>query len=233
MQVLRSILKIGNGGVALTDEFGSESGIQLELMLGTAVRLEFDLRGEPESVNGKLSCFPAVEAGSISHYFAIDTLNSNSSSPALLRYNDVGLSCDENGHNIFSVELANNATEKIIAALQNKENAAFRAEIGGVGAEGQTLFAWQFDLYIRSRVYLGNGEETAVSEPEYYTALQVDAKISAAHAEADENIRLNSEAAVRHDAALADHENRIDKLEEELSEFGGLISGIQSELEEI
>ena len=226
-------MKISNGGVVLTDEFGSESGIQLELMLGTAVRLEFDLRGEPESVNGKLSIFPAVETGSVSHYFAIDTGNANSSSPALLRYHDVDLSCDEDGHNIVSVGLANNAAEKIIEALQNKELAVFRAEIGGIGADGQALFAWQFDIVIRSRVYLGHGDETIISDPAYYTALQVDAIINAAHAETDENIRLNSEAAARHEAALTAQGNRIGKLENDLLQLDNRISAIQNELEEI
>ena len=57
MQTLRSILRIGSGGTALTDEFGSESGIQLELMLGTACRLEFDLRGEPEKAEKLATLF--------------------------------------------------------------------------------------------------------------------------------------------------------------------------------
>ena len=39
MQILHSILQIGSSGCRLTDEFGSECGIKLELMLGTAARL--------------------------------------------------------------------------------------------------------------------------------------------------------------------------------------------------
>ena len=178
MQVLRSILKISNGGVVLTDEFGSESGIQLEIMLGTACRLEFDLRGEPEKENSKLPAFPAHNAGSTGWYFALDSKNSNSSTPALLKYSGITLLQNEKGLNILAVELSDNATEAVLAALSGQESAPFRAEIGGLDPEGTTVFAWQFDLIIRSRVFYGSGDETALNDPAYYTAAQIEAMLN-------------------------------------------------------
>lgn len=178
MQTLRSILRIGSGGTALTDEFGSESGIQLELMLGTACRLEFDLRGEPEKEDSQLPVFPALDAGSCAFYFALDSKNSNSAQPALLRYNSITLEKDSKGHNIFAVELPNNASDAVLAAMQGVENSVFRAEIGGIDGEGATVFAWQFDLTIRSRVYLGEADESVFSDPAYYTAVQIEAMLN-------------------------------------------------------
>ena len=172
MQTVRSILQISNHGVRLTDEFGSTTGVDLELMLGTAVRLEFDLRGNFSSDNGELTIYPADTLDFRACYFALDTQNRNSGSPALLKYSGITLERSASGHNILVVELENNATGKIISAISGQTSGSFRAEIGGVDAQGITLFAWQFDLSIRSRVFIGEADETVTGDPAYYTAVQ-------------------------------------------------------------
>lgn len=43
MQKIRSILKIGNSGAELCDNYGFFIGVTLELMLGTAYLLKFEL----------------------------------------------------------------------------------------------------------------------------------------------------------------------------------------------
>lgn len=43
MQKIRSILKIGNSGAKLCDNYSFSAGVTLELMLGTAYLLEFEL----------------------------------------------------------------------------------------------------------------------------------------------------------------------------------------------
>lgn len=172
MQAVRSILQIRNHGVRITDEFGSASGVNLELMLGTAVRLEFDLRGESSADGGELTVFPADDFDSKYSYFALDTLNRNSNTPALLKYRGITLEKDSSGHNILTVELENNATDKIISAISGQASGNFRAEIGGMDAQGLTIFAWQFDIAIRSRVFIGEADETVTSDPAYYTAMQ-------------------------------------------------------------
>ena len=189
MQVLRSILQIGSSGTRLTDEFGSEHGVFLELMLGTAVRLEFDLRQEMSKNDGQLPVFPVTELTDCASYFALDSKNSNSSAPALLKYSGISLTTDSAGHNIIAVELSDNATEAVIAAIGSKEYADFRAEIGGVNGDGTTVFAWQFDLSIRSRVYFGNGDETVFNDPQYYTAVQTIALLNAKSEEISGNLR--------------------------------------------
>lgn len=179
MQVLHSILQIGSSGTRLTDEYGSENGVSLEVMLGTAVRLEFDLRQEVAKVDGQLPVFPAESMGDCANYFALDSKSSNSNAPALLKYSGISLETDSAGHNILTVELPGNTTDEVIAVLAGQTSADFRAEIGGVNADGLTVFAWQFDLTVRSRVYLGNGDETVINDPEYYTAVQTVALINA------------------------------------------------------
>ena len=178
MQVLRSVLQIGSNGTRLTDEFGSENGIILELMLGTAARLEFDLRGEISKNNGKLPVFNVDSISACSNYFALDTRNGNSGTPALLKYSGIYFETDPNGHNILTVELTDNNTEAVVNALSGHDSVEFCAEIGGVNGDGLTVFAWQFKLTLRSRVYLGNGDETIANDPAYYTAVQTAALIN-------------------------------------------------------
>lgn len=172
MQSVHAILQISNHGVQLTDEFGAANSVELELMLGTAVRLEFDLRGESGPDGGELATYPIESFSGSAHYFALDSRNRNSNAPALLKYSGITLTRDDAGHNILSVELENNATEKIIEIVAGEEKAVLRAEIGGVDADGMTLFAWQFDIVIRSRVFIGQADEVIANDPAYYTAVQ-------------------------------------------------------------
>ena len=172
MQTVRSILQISSRGVRLTDEYGSQTGVDLEIMLGTAVRLEFDLRGESGADGGELAVYPAESLNSSSNYFALDSRTRNSNAPALLKYSGITLCQNADGYNIMTVELENNATEKVIESIASQENGIFRAEIGGVDSNGLTVFAWQFDISIRSRVFIGEADETITGDPAYYTAAQ-------------------------------------------------------------
>ena len=172
MQTVRSILQISSRGVRLTDEYGSQTGVDLEIMLGTAVRLEFDLRGESGADGGELAVYPAENLNNSSNYFALDSRTRNSNAPALLKYSGITLCQNADGYNIMTVELENNATEKVIESIASQENGIFRAEIGGVDSNGLTVFAWQFDISIRSRVFIGEADETITGDPAYYTAAQ-------------------------------------------------------------
>ena len=191
MQTVRSILQISNHGVRLTDEFGSSSGVTLELMLGTAVRLEFDLRGDSGADGGELTVYPADAFDRHASYFALDSVNRNSNAPALLKYSGITLEHSASGHNILVVELENNASDKIISAISGQTSGNFRAEIGGLDAQGRTLFAWQFDLTIRSRVFIGDADETVTGDPAYYTAVQTLAMLDERSSEI--SAQLNSE----------------------------------------
>ena len=172
MQIIHSILQISSNGTRITDENGSASGVELEIMLGTAVRLEFDLRGDYLPDGGTLSIYPADLLKEAACYFALDCSNSNSNAPALLKYSGISLESDSKGHNIMVIELADNGTDAVLKAISGRSSAVFCAEIGGFDSAGATVFAWQFELTIRSRVYIGGSGETVASDPAYYTAIQ-------------------------------------------------------------
>ena len=190
MQIIHSILQISSNGTRITDENGSASGVELEIMLGTAVRLEFDLRGDYLPDGGTLSIYPADLLKEAACYFALDCSNSNSNAPALLKYSGIEFIKDDSGHNILVIELENSATERIINAVAGEKSCNFCAEIGGVDADGVTVFAWQFEISIRSRVFLGEADEIIANDPAYYTAVQTLAMIN--QRSADIRDELNS-----------------------------------------
>ena len=172
MQKLRSVLQINSDGTRLTDEYGSGNGVTLELMLGTAAKLEFDLRCGTAKTDGQLPVFDIAAIAGCANYFALDTGNGNSDSPALLKYSGISLESDSDGHNIMVIELADNSTDAVLKAISGRPSAVFCAEIGGFDSTGATVFAWQFELTIRSRVYIGGSGETVAGDPAYYTAVQ-------------------------------------------------------------
>ena len=73
MHSLRSILYIDPAGCRLSDEYGSETGVKMEMMLGTAVRLEFDLRQRSKNGNAELDILsPEPLSSAVEFYFALD-----------------------------------------------------------------------------------------------------------------------------------------------------------------
>ena len=75
-------------------------------MLGTAVRMEFDLRGESGPDGGELATYPIESFSGSAHYFALDSRNRNSNAPALLKYSGITLTRNDAGHNIIASRLA-------------------------------------------------------------------------------------------------------------------------------
>ena len=178
MEKKRAILKIGNSGAVLCDEYGSSTGVTLELMLGAGGVLEFELRSDSAVESAVLPDYPIAELTGGSYYFALDTTCGNSDDPPLLIFSGVTLGRDDNGRSVMQVPLNGYAGDRIVEALKGKDAAELFCELGGFDENGNTVFAWQFKLSIRSRVYFGNGNESGVPEPAYYTAVQVEAAIS-------------------------------------------------------
>ena len=181
MQKIRSILKITNSGAALCDIYGSTAGIGLELMLGTGCLLEFELHKETSGTTAQLPDFPAEELKPAACYCALDFSCGNSDDPPLLIFKGVTLKADSNGHTVFTVPINNSAVSRIVSALKERSSAELFCELGGYDGDGNSLFAWQFKIIMRSRVYLGaaDGEDTLPPDPAYYTAVQIDAMFSA------------------------------------------------------
>lgn len=185
MKTIRNILQIARNGTRLTDDRGRQ--VQLSLVLGTSVVLEFDLRGKPNTYGGTLSPFPVDGFGANEYYFAIDEKPGNSDSPALLRITGITVETDNNGCNLFRVEIPNTASPEIVACLGKQDSAEFFGEIGGINADGIAVFAWRFNITVLSRVYGGGGEETAANDPEYLKAVEVKAMLPTLTVEQTEN----------------------------------------------
>ena len=193
MQKIRSILKITNSGAMLCDEYGSSAGIGLELMLGTGCLLEFELHQEATGTSALLPDYPLDELTAQKCYCALDFGCKNSDDPPLLIFSNVTLTQDTTGHTIFSVPVANSAVERIVTALKERSSTELFCELGGYNSDGDSVFAWQFKITMRSRVYLGNssGSDTPLPDPAYYTAIQIDAMLAGlTKIDQAENIRL-------------------------------------------
>lgn len=177
MQTIKNILKITPAGAVLSDEYGSTSGIALEIMLGTEVRLVFELHRDSTADGNELPDYPLQEITANSYYCAIDRDNHYTDAPLLLQCDGITLTCDENNRTLFAVPIPNTAVEKLCQAMAGKSAAPMRCEIGGFNSNGTAVFAWQFDITVRNRVYGGGGEAPAAGMPDYYTAAQVEAVV--------------------------------------------------------
>lgn len=158
MTTNRQILHIARTGAKLSNEQGRR--VYFALPLGIRTVLEFDLRGEPNYFDGTLSPFPVQDYGATDFYFAIDESAENTNTPALLKTQGITISTDEKRHNIFRVSIPNTGTPELIAYLGKQEKAEVFAEIGGINAAGETVFAFRFNMYIVNRVYGGGCEDT-------------------------------------------------------------------------
>ena len=236
MQKIRSFLKIGTSGALLCDSFGSDTGITLELMLGTGVILEFELHNEAVGESAELPDYPLDELDFAAGYCAFDLTCTNSDDPPLLILSGITLTRDAEGHTIFSVPVNNSATARIVEAIGTKSEQEFFCEIGGFDQDGKPVFAWQFPVTLRNRVYRGNGGESIVDDPAYLTAVQVRAiaagleeKINAVSATPDSgtvtaaNLNVN-DVGIYFTAA---------NVEDVLQEIGSQLAGVNSLLEEI
>jgi len=226
VQKIRSILKITNSGAALSDIYGSTAGIGLELMLGTGCLLEFELHQESSGTMAELPDFPAEQLAPAACYCALDFSCGNSDDPPLLIFTGVTLKTDSAGHTVFTVPVNNSAVARIVSALKERSSAELFCELGGYDGEGNSLFAWQFKIIMRSRVYLGgaDGTETPAPDPAYYTAVQIDAMFAA----------LNG-TAPGGDIPVKDEGNYFSAttVETVLQEIGSELDGVQQILEGI
>lgn len=178
MQTIKNILKITPAGAVLSDEYGSTSGISLEIMLGTGLQLEFELHRDTPTGDGALPDYPLEEISAGAYYCAIDQNCLYSDAPLLLQYDGITLTRDAANHTVFTVPIPNTAVEKLCQAMTGKTSCPMFCEIGGFNSDGTAVFAWQFDITIRNRVYSGGGTASVAGMPDYYTAVQVEAALS-------------------------------------------------------
>lgn len=188
---VRSILKISGGEASFVNTYGAGAPVP-GITLGVITRLILDMRAEGGQDDVELPSIPAADlAGCDSYYIAIDNDWSQGTAPKMARTSGISI-VEEGGRTLFQAELPNTAA---IAGLADAIEAAaaksiaLSCEIGGTKAGTGDVFAYNFSLVIRNRIWLPDGSpEDLPSDPDYLNTVQVTALINAAVAAAIEGI---------------------------------------------
>ncbi len=182
MQIIKSILKL-SGDAAVSDDYGEKSDYP-EVKIGIAAALELDLRSDSTHEDtGKVLPYSFEElSGADSFYLCLDGDWDHATQPKLFKTTGITLYQDDNGNTIFRAELPETATPTLLAAVAKSKSLTLTAEFCGYKAEdgvAKAVFAWDFSLVLKNRIFVGDEvPEEVSSDPEYLTAVQVMALIT-------------------------------------------------------
>ena len=185
MQTVKSILKLSGGNAQICDLTGRKSDIP-NVKIGIGCALEFDLRGDLlDETTGELQIYPFEELqDAASFYLCVDGDWDHSTQPALFVTENITLKQSDDNRTLLRCELPNTALPSLIEAVCQKEKITLGCEICGFAADGSAaaaIFAFDFDLVLRNRRYIGNAvPDSVVSDPEYLTAVEIKALIAEA-----------------------------------------------------
>lgn len=183
MQTVKSILKLSGGNAQICDITGRKSDIP-NIKIGIACALEFDLRSDRLDENsGELQIYPFAELQeAVSFYLCVDGDWDHDTQPALFVTNGISLLQSEDNRTLLRCELPNTALPSLIEAVSLKDKITLGCEICGFSADGSAaaaIFAFDFDLVLRNRRYIGNTiPEDVINDPEYLTAVEIKALIA-------------------------------------------------------
>ena len=185
MQTVKSILKLSGGNAQICDLTGRKSDIP-NVKIGIGCALEFDLRGDLlDETTGELQVYPFEELqDAVSFYLCVDGDWDHATQPALFVTENITLKQSDDKRTLLRCELPNTALPSLIEAVCQKEKITLGCEICGFAADGSAaaaIFAFDFDLVLRNRRYIGNAvPDSVVSDPEYLTAVEIKALIAEA-----------------------------------------------------
>ena len=184
MQTIKTILKLSGGKAEVANEYGDKLSSP-EVKIGIAAVLEADLRSdETDEDSGKLLSYPYDElSGADSFYLCLDGDWDHSTQPKLFKTSGISLYQDDDGRTIFRAELPQTATETLLEAVSTNKSVTLTAEFCGYTAEDGTaaaVFAWDFSIELKNRVFVGEVPEEVENDPEYLTAAEVMALIAEA-----------------------------------------------------
>lgn len=183
MQILKNILMIGGGNSLITDAYGSSIAAP-EIKVGIAYEIDLDLRAaNTNSDNSMLAPYPYSElSAATGFYLALDGDWNHETTPKLFITSGISLYQDSDGYTHLRAELPNTAQQGILDAVAANKSVGLICEIGGYapsGSAANAIFAFDFNLTIRNRIYIGESvPETVENDPEYLTAAQVRAVIA-------------------------------------------------------
>jgi hypothetical protein len=181
---VRSILQIVGGTGEFTDAIGN-GAVPPGITLGVITNLIFDLRDVKTQDDLELPAYDLPDADS--YYIAIDNDWSKATAPKLLR--TTGITVDKStGYTILTAPLPNTgAVAGLAAAIEasNTKSLTLHCEIGGIKDGVGDVFAYNFDLVIRNRIWLPDSSpEDLPTDPDYLNTTEVQAYINAAIATA-------------------------------------------------
>lgn len=185
MQTVKSVLKLSGGNAQISDLTGRKSDIP-NVKIGIACALEFDLRGDQlDETTGELQIYPIEELqDAVSFYLCVDGDWDHATQPALFVTENITLKQSDDNRTLLRCELPNTALPSLIEAVRLKEKITLGCEICGFAANGSAtaaIFAFDFDLVLRNRRYIGNTvPDSVISDPEYLTAIEIKALIAEA-----------------------------------------------------
>ena len=184
MQNIEKILKIDGSAATWADKWGKTLAAP-ELMVGVKYCLVLDLRSVNTDVeSGELLPVAPDEFDADSFYIALDADYDQTTIPKLLKTDGITLSSSDDGRVLLAVELPETALPELIAALDKSGSVSLHGEIGGFEVNDGAAaagFAFQFELTVRNRIWLGGEVPPEVEgNPEYLTAAEVRALIAEA-----------------------------------------------------
>ena len=185
MQTVKSILKLSGGNAQICDITGRKSDIP-NVKIGIGCALEFDLRSDQlDEGTGELQIYPFEELqDAVSYYLCVDGDWDHATQPALFVTENITLKQSDDNRTLLRCELPNTALPSLIEAVRLKEKITLGCEICGFAANGSAtaaIFAFDFDLVLRNRRYIGNTvPDSVISDPEYLTAIEIKALIAEA-----------------------------------------------------
>lgn len=188
MQNISAILIAGPSGTQWGDAYGTPA-LAPAVTVGVNAVLAIDLRCPRPADGGECAPYPADElTGDVASYFiAMDGDYDHATVPKLLRQNGISVSSGADGRTLLSACLPSTAHSALISAVNSRSSLSMHCETGGLDADGRKVFSFVFDVELRNTVWDPSDASAPApdpADPDYLTAAQVRAYISAAIAEA-------------------------------------------------
>ena len=198
MHKITAILKQDPSGIRLTDQYGSNLKGAIELVIGSAVELTFDLRqneSSPETAE-LLPMDSSIFNNCKSFFLAIDLDFNKATPPLFLVTNGIETVVTEQ-RTCLKVIIQNTAVEGLMEALGTNKTAAFTCELAGLDENGTANFSWLFSISLRNRIFMGGNDvpDNVAGDPAYLTSAETRALVVSAAQEAAQAISPQINAA--------------------------------------
>lgn len=196
MQSIPTILKVTSGsGQWCADIFGSVNPDSPIIRLAMSAKLRINLcTDQQNSATGILTPFPYEEvAACASFYVAIDSDWNQLTIPPIKKFSGITVTQDAVDNTILDVELPNLDSPELRNAVKTNEFVNLKGEVGGLDADGKSIFLVDFTIRLKNRVWIpdgSSGDEPDPSDPDYLTTPQVKAYIESELAAAVADLEL-------------------------------------------